>query len=62
MMRCCFNQLSADLSGCKIGLVREGFDGCEEDVARIVKEAANKLTQRGATVDEVSVPIHNDSK
>ena len=57
-----FRQLSGDLTGKKIGLVTEGFDGCEQDVVTIVKTAAEKLTKVGATVEEVSVPMHKDGR
>ena len=53
-------QLSGDLSGKKVGLVKEGFDTCESDVISLVKDGANKLTQAGAVVEEVSIPMHAD--
>ena len=56
------DQITDDLSGYKIALVKEGFEDAEEDVARIVREAAHRLTEKGATVEEVSVPIHKDGK
>ena len=55
-------QLTGDLNGKKIGIVKEGFDVCEEDVVNIVKAAANKLTKAGAIVEEISIPMHADGK
>jgi len=50
--------LDEGITNWKIGLVTEGFAPCEEDVQGIVREAAMKLTQSGATVEDVSVPLH----
>ena len=55
-----FLQLTGDLSGKKVGLVKEGFDTCEPDVVSLVKDGANKLTKAGALVEEVSIPMHAD--
>jgi amidase len=47
----------------KIGIVTEGFgwDGLsEEDVDHLVREAAYSLENSGATVEEVSIPMHRD--
>ena len=52
-------QLTGDLSGKKVGLVTEGFDTCEPDVVALVKDGANKLTQAGAVVEDVSIPMHS---
>ncbi|XP_078596371.1 amidase-like isoform X1 [Branchiostoma floridae x Branchiostoma japonicum] len=54
------SQLTGDLSGMRVGLLREGFGlvTSEADVDDMVREAAHKLTSAGATVDEVSVPLH----
>lgn len=43
----------------RIGLLREGFEGAEPEVDRCVREAAKRLTESGATVEEVSIPAHN---
>ena len=48
-------QLKSDVSGVKIGLVKESLDSCEPEVANVVKEAAAKLQKAGALVEEVSV-------
>ena len=37
-------------------MLKEGFDGAEDDVAETVKAAANSLKQLGVTVDEFSYP------
>ncbi|XP_076091284.1 urethanase-like [Mytilus galloprovincialis] len=50
------------VKGLKIGLVKEGFSfkQMEEDVAKLVRESATKLTGAGATVEDTSIPIHDD--
>ncbi|ELU17709.1 hypothetical protein CAPTEDRAFT_165774 [Capitella teleta] len=52
--------LNGDLKGVKIGLVKEGFVGCEGEIDLLVKEAAMKLTAKGAVVEEVSISMHTD--
>ena len=42
----------------KIGILKEGFEKCEVDVETMVKDAANSLKQKGAIVEEISVPMH----
>lgn len=51
-------QLDTNVAGKRIGLVREGFDGCEADVQEVVRTAILKLTQSGAIVEETSVQWH----
>ncbi|XP_045166860.2 amidase-like [Mercenaria mercenaria] len=50
--------LDGKLEGWKIGLVTEGFIGCDSDVESIVREAAKQLGKAGAEMEEVSVPMH----
>ncbi|XP_032241333.2 amidase isoform X2 [Nematostella vectensis] len=53
--------LNGDISGIRIGLLREGFghQNSEEDVDRIVKEASIRLAERtGHEVVGISVPMH----
>jgi len=55
--------LTGDLSGVRVGIVREGFgwDGISEpDVDRLVRESALKLQNAGAEVKEISIPVHRD--
>lgn len=52
--------LNNGVNGKKVGLLKEGFDGCEQDVVSVVKQVADKLIAKGAIVEEVSVPIHTD--
>ncbi|XP_064606170.1 amidase-like [Liolophura sinensis] len=52
--------LSEDLSGKRVGLVKEGFEICEQDVNDIVRAAAKMLIGAGAAVEEVSIPAHKD--
>src|SRR5439155_1551054 len=44
------------------GIVKEGFGwpNSEPDVDKMVRDAAQRLTRSGATVTEVSVPLHLD--
>jgi amidase len=52
--------LGAGAKGLRIGVVKEGFGlaNSEEDVDRKVREAAERFRRLGATVEEVSVPMH----
>ncbi|MFO1349688.1 MAG: amidase [Gammaproteobacteria bacterium] len=52
--------LGQGVQGLKIGVVKEGFGhpGSEGDVDSKVRQAAERLRQLGATVDEVSIPMH----
>lgn len=54
------DMLSEDLTGMRIGVLKEGFDSdvLEPDVDEAVREAIKVLEKRGATVREVSVPEH----
>ncbi|CAH1265689.1 QRSL1 [Branchiostoma lanceolatum] len=54
------SQLTGDLSGTRVGLLKEGFgqELSEADVDDLLREAAHRLTSAGATVEEVSVPLH----
>jgi amidase len=54
--------LGEDISGLRIALVREGFghENSEADVDAKVREAAERFGKLGATVTEVSIPIHTD--
>lgn len=50
----------APLSGFKIGVLKEGFglNIMQPEVATLVKSAVAKFQQLGATVEEISVPLH----
>ena len=52
--------LDAGVRGLRIGVLREGFGqpGGEPDVDAQVRQAATVLEKLGATVEEVSVPLH----
>ncbi|MCP1676777.1 amidase [Natronocella acetinitrilica] len=55
--------LGDSLSGLRVGLLREGFaipDMSEADVDDGVRQAASVLEKAGASVSEVSVPMHAD--
>jgi len=49
-------QLTGDVSGLRVGVMKEGFDDAEDEVAETVKAAANSLKQLGVTVEEFSFP------
>ena len=58
-----FDQLTGEIVGKKIGILKEGFglESSEPDVDKMVKEAAGQLSSKcGAVVEEVSVPMHSD--
>lgn len=52
--------LGGGVKGLKIGVVKEGFvqPGAEEDVNESVREAAKRFRHLGATVEDVSIPMH----
>jgi amidase len=52
--------LGRGVSGLRIGVVKEGFEqaNAEADVNAKVREAAQRFARLGATVGEVSVPMH----
>ena len=52
--------LEHGVKGLRIGVVEEGFRSpeSEPDVEEKVREGAQRLAQLGATVEEVSVPVH----
>ena len=52
-------QLTGDLAGLNIGIVSEGFDGCETDVADLVKARAFELAKYGARVTDINIPLHS---
>ena len=54
--------LGRGVAGMRIGVVTEGFnhDNSEPDVDQKVREAADRFRALGATVDEVSIPMHRD--
>jgi amidase len=55
-------RLTGDVQGLKIGIVNEGFGwpNSEADVDTMAREAAQRLGQAGATVSDVSIPLHRD--
>lgn len=55
--------LEVGADGLRVGLLREGFglpDASEPDVDAAVRAGAEALARAGATVEEVSVPMHRD--
>jgi len=57
------NELDKGIRGQRIGVLEEGFGspGAEEDVDAIVRDAAKRLRDAGATVADVSVPMHRQA-
>ena len=53
------SKLTGDVTGLRVGLLTEGFEGCESDVDTIVRRAAMSLVQLGVSVKEFSFPMHN---
>ena len=52
-----FTQLQTDLSGKKIGVVKEWFgEGLDESVGNSIHQSIEKLKELGAEVEEVSLP------
>ena len=56
--------LSGDIAGLKIGVLAEGFGlpNAEDVVDSAVREAAKTLAELGASVTEVSIPMHLDGQ
>ena len=54
--------LGRGVAGMRIGVVTEGFGHAvsEPDVDQKVRQAAERLRALGATVEEVSIPMHLD--
>jgi amidase len=55
--------LSGDARGLRVGIVREGFSWpglSEPDVDAMVRDAAGRFAKTGATVREISIPLHRD--
>ena len=50
--------MKGDLSGKKIGYVIEGFRNTTKGVNDKIDEVVDKMRQDGATVEEVSIPLH----
>jgi amidase len=56
-------ELDKGAEGLRVGILREGFgipDASEPDVDEAVRAAAAALEGAGASVEEVSVPLHSD--
>jgi amidase len=53
-------RLQSSVAGLKIGILKEGFEHrlVNQEVKSTVKKAVNVFKQLGATVEEVSLPIH----
>jgi amidase len=54
------DRLADGVSGLRIGVVEEGFDGAEVEVRDMVMAAVDVLSKAGATVSRVRVPEHRD--
>jgi amidase len=54
--------LANGVSGLKIGIVEEGFEGAEPEVRDLVMAALDVLSKAGATITEVSVPEHKQAR
>jgi amidase len=55
--------LSGDARGLQVGIVREGFSWpglSEPDVDAMVRDAAGRFAKTGATVRDISIPLHRD--
>ncbi|XP_013395133.1 uncharacterized protein LOC106162390 [Lingula anatina] len=50
--------LSADLTDMNVGLVKEGFFKCEEQVTSTIRASMQYFQAAGAKVQEISIPLH----
>jgi amidase len=55
------DRLDVGVSGLRIGLLAEGFDGAEAEIAEAVRAACDVLVSCGAVVERVSVPEHQNA-
>ncbi|CAB4007577.1 Amidase [Paramuricea clavata] len=56
-------ELSGDIKGLRVGLLKEGFDpSFETDVNDLVRKSAARLSEKDAVVEEVSIPWHLDGR
>ena len=53
-------QLTGEIKDLRVGLVKEGFDISEKDVNDLVRKSAERLSEKGAVVEDVSIPWHLD--
>jgi amidase len=52
--------LSRGVSGLRLGVVEQGFEGAESDVSDLVMSAIDVLAKGGAEVFKVSIPEHHE--
>ena len=52
-------RLAEGVTGLRVGILEEGFDGAEADVRDLVLAAVDVLARTGAEVSKVSVPAHH---
>ncbi|CAH1783155.1 unnamed protein product [Owenia fusiformis] len=50
--------MTEEVSGMRVGLVKEGFEKCDPDIERTVRDTVQQLKTKGTTVDEISIPMH----
>lgn len=55
----CF-QFNKSIDGIKIGILKEGFDEVNVEVADVVKKAIETLKRKGVHVQDISVPMHKE--
>lgn len=53
--------LTGDIAGLRVGLLAEGFGQTGSQVDEVVHAAAQRFTELGCTVGEISVPWHRDA-
>ncbi len=58
------SELDAGAAGLRVGLVREGFGrpDADEVTERVVRSAIGRFADLGATVSELSIPLHPDGQ
>ncbi len=56
--------LNGDVSDLSIGVLKEGFarSNAEPEVLETTRDALDVLAERGATLEDVSVPMHTDAR
>ena len=55
-------QLDNKTEGMKIGVLQEGFEKTESHIKSVIDRALKALKNRGADVQNVSIPMHKDGE
>ncbi|KAJ8301556.1 hypothetical protein KUTeg_020543 [Tegillarca granosa] len=54
--------IDSPITGKKIAVLKEGFNYCDPGVEECIRKALSVFSEIGATVEEVSIPLHQDGQ